>query len=124
MFEADQPTKKSFLNLRHAQARNIIEHIFGVLKKRWDILNCASQYDMDIQACIPAGLAATHNFILGHDDTDIHNYLHDLDPSSPPTEAVTGDPGHGAIPQVEQDRAEALHEEIATRMWESYQQFL
>jgi hypothetical protein len=35
--------KEELFNLRHAQARNVIERIFEVLKKRWDILNQAPQ---------------------------------------------------------------------------------
>jgi len=50
-------------NLQHAQARNIIEHIFGVLKQRFQILVLSPEYNMNIQARIPAALAALHNFI-------------------------------------------------------------
>jgi hypothetical protein len=73
-----QTTKKShspqnreeLFNLRHAQARNIIERIFGVIKKRWRILIMPPSYDMKVQARIPAALAALHNFILEHDPDD------------------------------------------------------
>lgn len=92
--------KEELFNLRHAQARNVIERIFGVLKKHWDILNRAPQYDMDIQACIPARLGAVHNFIMDHDKTDIQQYLHDLDHDNPQP-ASTGDPGQGSIPREE-----------------------
>lgn len=115
--------KEELFNLRHAQARNVVERIFGVLKKRWDILNRAPQYDMDIQARIPAGLGAVHNFIVDHDETDIQQYLHDLDHDNPQP-ASTGDPGQGPIPREERDRADAFRDQIATSMWESYQQFL
>lgn len=96
----DRPSNKEELfNLRHAQARNVIEHIFGVLKKRWNILNQAPQYDIDIQAQIPAGLAAVHNFIMDNDNTDIHHYLQQLDPiEQEPQPTNTGGPGNGSIP--------------------------
>ena len=109
--------KEELFNLHHAQARNVIERIFGVLKKHWDILNCLAHYSMDVQAQIPPGLAAVHNFIGDHDDTDIEHYLelldvdHDLDPAS------FSKPGHGAIGREE-------HAQIATEMWDSYQQLL
>jgi hypothetical protein len=120
----DRPANKEELfNLRHAQARNIIERIFGVLKKRWDILNRAPQYGMDTQARIPAGLAAVHNFIMDNDDTDIYHYLSQLEPNEPQN-TYFGEPGNGSIPRIERERAEGLRDEIATRMWESYQQFL
>src|SRR5689334_19273528 len=37
---------KELFNLRHAQLRNVIERIFGVLKKRFAILNTPMQYPM------------------------------------------------------------------------------
>ncbi len=67
--------KEELFNLRHAQARNVIERIFGVLKNWWDILNRPAQYSMTIQAKITRCLAAVHNFIMENDDTDIYHYL-------------------------------------------------
>lgn len=54
---------KELFNLRHARLRNIIERIFGVLKRQWRILQQPVEYSMDIQARIPAALCALHNFI-------------------------------------------------------------
>lgn len=59
-------------NLCHSALRNIIEHIFGVLKHQWPILEQPPEYNMDIQARIPAALCALHNFI-NHFDTDAFN---------------------------------------------------
>ncbi|KAH9172559.1 hypothetical protein EDB89DRAFT_2069635 [Lactarius sanguifluus] len=100
----------------------LLSEIFSVLKKRWDILNRPPQYDISIQARIPAGLAATHNFIVDHDDTDIGHYLQDIDIHE--HAQPFGDLGHGAIPRAESERATALRDCIATEMWVSYQQFL
>ncbi|PPQ85702.1 hypothetical protein CVT25_002716, partial [Psilocybe cyanescens] len=36
-------------NLQHAQARNIVERVFGALKERLSILSSAPEYGMDIQ---------------------------------------------------------------------------
>lgn len=77
---------------------------------------------MSVQAKIPPGLGAVHNFIMDHDETDILNYLDDLDLGECP--AFTGDPGQGAIAREEQERASAFCDDIATRMWNSYQLFL
>jgi hypothetical protein len=111
-------------NLRHSQARNVVERIFGVLKKRWDILNRPSQYNISVQARIPAGLAAIHNFIMDHDDTDIEHYLQLEDIDMHEHAKPLGDLGHGAIPRAESERASVLRDHISTEMWESYQQFL
>jgi hypothetical protein len=78
---------------------------------------------MDTQARIPAGLGAVHNFIMDHDDEDIHHYLDHLEPDESQA-APAGEPGHGSIPRAERERADVLHDEIATQMWESYLQFL
>jgi hypothetical protein len=67
--------KEELFNLRHASARNAIERIFGVLKQRFRILLLAPQYSLEIQARIPAALAAIHNFICVHSDADDDNPL-------------------------------------------------
>ncbi|KIM56854.1 hypothetical protein SCLCIDRAFT_131712, partial [Scleroderma citrinum Foug A] len=41
--------------------------IFGVLKCHFCILLLAPEYNIQIQACIPAALCAIHNFICIHD---------------------------------------------------------
>ncbi|KIK26421.1 hypothetical protein PISMIDRAFT_95070, partial [Pisolithus microcarpus 441] len=47
----------------HAVLRNIIEHIFGIIKHQWRVLNIPLEYSMDIQVRIPVALSALHNFI-------------------------------------------------------------
>ena len=53
-------------NLCHASAQNIIECIFSVIKHKYCILLIPPKYNMEIQAHIPASLAAVHNFICCH----------------------------------------------------------
>ena len=116
--------KYELYNLRHAQLRNVVERIFGVMKKRWDILNRAPQYTMPVQARIPVGLAAVHNFILELDDTDLEHYLEQLDADAEGPRNGAGELGDGPIPRTEYERASALREQIAADMWDSYQNFL
>jgi hypothetical protein len=40
--------KEELFNLRHAEARNVMEQIFGVLKREWAILVRSLDYSMDI----------------------------------------------------------------------------
>ena len=119
---------QELFNLCHAQARNAIERIFGVLKKRWAILTCAPQYPMDIQALIPCRLAAVHNFILENNSEDLDNYLEPFDinkgPQSNGGDWQQGERGEEAIPRAKKEWASQFHDEIVTQMWESYQQFL
>jgi len=60
-------------NLRHAALQNIIEHLFGVLKHQWHILNIPLEYSMDIQACIPAALCVLHN-LVNHFDPEEYEH--------------------------------------------------
>ena len=109
--------KEELFNLRHASARNVIERIFGVLKRRFRILYMAPEYSMDIQARIPAALAAIHNFIRIHDpetnpipDED-HNtgHVNDADHQASSLEAERQD-----------DISDVRRDEIAQAMWDDY----
>lgn len=82
---------------------------------------------MKIQAKIPAGLAAVHNFIMDNDDTDLQHYLDLLDGvplDKAPDPVQFGELGQGAIGREERERAAILRNRIATEMWESYQKYL
>ena len=59
--------KEELFNLWHAQARNVVEHIFGVLKCQFRILLIGPEYDPKIQARIVSALCAIHNYICIHD---------------------------------------------------------
>lgn len=66
----DRPADaKELFNLRHAQARNVVERIFGVVKKRWDILTRAPQFDMSIQVSENLSLIMIHWNFVGKNST-------------------------------------------------------
>ena len=54
---------KELFNLRHAMLRNVVERIFGVVKRRFRILLLPPEYSMEIQARIPPALCLVHNVI-------------------------------------------------------------
>ena len=60
-------TKEELFNLHNSQLHSVIEHIFGVLKWKFCILLLPTEYDMEIQARLPAALSAIHNFTRDHD---------------------------------------------------------
>lgn len=81
---------------------------------------------MGVQARIPPGLGAMHNFILDHDPTDIEDYMDDPDLIDPNPGAY-GDPGilaEGYVEREERERATAKRDDIAQKMWDQYQQYL
>ena len=110
--------KEELFNLRHASARNIIERIFGVLKRRFHILLLAPEYNMNIQAQIPTALCAIHNFICENDPQEgelpetrsiFDRGDFDSEPSAADSGATRANTGAG----IRRDR-------IAQEMWENY----
>jgi hypothetical protein len=111
---------EELFNLRHAKLRNVIERIFGVLKKRFKVLTIAQEYELDTQALIVSALSVLHNFIRTHDPDDL---------------VEEEDENHGArhqernpheadlqrnITAEERDRATARRDRIAAAMWADY----
>lgn len=122
--------KEELFNLRHVQARNIIECIFGVIKKCWVILFLPSKFNMGLQARIPAALAALHNFILDRDPTQAHVNMDIYDPSPrehlDPMELLRlqGTTTDTHLTEEETEEGQQLWESITQEMWEQYQQTL
>jgi hypothetical protein len=123
--------KYELFNLRHAQAQNVIECIFGVLKNRFRILLLAPQYSVEIQSQIPAALAALHNFIQINDpQAKIHLTGNNSDHA--PGGFYAGDDslivptGRDMDVEEEQDISDASlqRNRIADNMWTEYQQVL
>lgn len=114
-------------------SRNVIERIFGVVKKRWAILTRPPHFSMKIQARIPPALAALHNFILDHDDTDLEDFADVFDETpglardQEEEEAARRDVGtlsDHRTTEREKALAAAKRDEIAQAMWEDYQREL
>lgn len=112
--------------MRHAQLRNEIERLFGVLKRRFRILLLAPEYSLDIQSRIPVALAAVHNFILYHEPLDLPEGTEDL---MGERRGDHNDPDHRASSeqaeeQEQSDTADRIGDErrdqIAAEMWLDY----
>jgi hypothetical protein len=101
--------------------RNIIERIFGVMKRQWRVLQLLPEYSMFVQARIPAALCALHNFIHRH-DPDMFDALYDgqLLEHDGIDDVALGELGDGPADAVERDRANARRDAIASAMWQDY----
>jgi len=69
---------KELYNLRHSQAQNVVERIFGVAKKH--ILWETNEYPMPTQAKIVSACGVMHNFIQTYDPDEV------LEPCEPEAE--------------------------------------
>ena len=111
--------KEELFNHRHAMARNVIERIFGVLKRCFRILLLAPEYSLEIQARIPAALCSIHNFIRVRthasdkpEDEDLfgtHYGNHRSDPDRIAEAAA-----------LMPDEPCARRDQIAQQMWDDY----
>ena len=116
--------KEELFNLWHAQARNVIEHIFGDLKRRFRILVIPPEYSVKVQAQIPSALCAIHNFIRIHhsNEGEMTNLKNSEYSSSIPN---PGDNGVLQMNYVEEANDVTVHrDKIAQDMWDSYQRVL
>ena len=88
----------------------MIERAFGVVKRQWRILVIPAEYDLDVQAHIPAALCAIHNFIqmLDPDTFFMPEFqTHRLERAAEDDEAtVLGVLGEGPADVAERWRAE------------------
>jgi hypothetical protein len=118
--------KEELFNLRHAQARNVIERIFGVLKRRFRILVIPPEYSVKVQAQIPSALCAIHNFIRIHDSTEEE----ELNLGNSEYSSSIPNPGDDGVRQVNHGEDDDVSEvairrnKIAQDMWDSYQRVL
>jgi hypothetical protein len=119
-------TKEELFNLRHATLRNVIERIFGVLKRRFRILQLATEYNMDTQGRLPVALCALHNFIRIHDPDDPEQEIgmdiaDELEDVPGPFNPQAVEPEAGGGMNRNRDQAVALRNRIATELWAQYQ---
>jgi hypothetical protein len=95
----------------------VIERIFGVLKRRFRILLLAPEYNLQIQARIPAALCAIHNFISVHDSAEDPFLTFDDDNDNAP---LDHDHQASAAAATEIDEPSTKRDAIAQAMWDDY----
>ncbi|KAF0736938.1 hypothetical protein AaE_008962 [Aphanomyces astaci] len=112
-------TKEELFNLRHAQLRNVVERIFGVLKKRFPVLVTAVEYDYKFQVDLVLALCMLHNFIRRHGHDTIEQEVADevrrqneehMGPNDVPLFSEA----------LESSEAKMWRDQIAQDMWNQY----
>ncbi|XP_077246499.1 uncharacterized protein LOC143886413 [Tasmannia lanceolata] len=129
-------TKKELFNYRHSSARNVIEHTFGVLKKRFLILTCEQMYAYERQVDIVLGCCAVHNFLRGVMPNDA--YIAEIDRELAEVEARRASRRRREAPDEDDSHAEEsesaprlgrtanaregnrIREQICSDMWNDY----
>jgi hypothetical protein len=116
---------QELFNLWHAQAQNVIERIFGVLKHHFHILLLGPKYQYSIQAQIPATLCAIYNFICIHNSSEEDSEISGAEEQYN-QQADAGDDVMYSIGFQEStnDAVVARCDRIAAEMWTSYQDIL
>jgi DDE superfamily endonuclease len=115
-------TREELFNLRHASARNVIERIFGIIKRRFRILLLPPEYSLEIQSFIPPALCALHNFIRRYDPDDILDFDKDIDDllHGETLEMELGELAAGAVSARAHEWASKMRDDIAQAMWDQY----
>lgn len=114
--------KEELFNLQHASARNVVERIFGIIKKRWAILIRPPEYSMAVQVRIFPALAAIHNFIRIHDSQDVQDFEDEV--YGPQSSIHLGQLATSLVTPAERERAADRRDEIAQQMWDDYLEYL
>lgn len=126
-------TPEELFNLRHSQARNCVERIFGITKRRFGVFSHAPEYPIETQAKLVPAIAALHNFLRIHDRTDEASDLGQnslgrehsgsidgfVDSPVEPREVTPEELGMH-ITEAERHRASARRDRIAQQMWADY----
>ncbi|KAJ8490164.1 hypothetical protein ONZ45_g13315 [Pleurotus djamor] len=120
-------TKEELFNLRHAQLRNVIERIFGVLKREFRMAREPNEYSIDIQVKIPVALTLLHNFLRINDPDRFSSQLK-LSTQNEPAMDVHGDTIvvpvaniNNGVDEGDDDGPASRRDQIASAMWDQYQ---
>jgi len=112
---------KELYNLCHSQARNVVERIFGVVKRRFRLMVAAPEYSLETQTKIIPALCALHNFIRVYNpDEDMGVEEH----SARAPRRSQEDFSHQGVSAQEKARANTKRDVIAKEMWAQYQEHL
>lgn len=123
---AKPETKEELFNLRHAQLRNCVERIFGIVKKRFEYVRVGPYPGRSIldQKRILMACFVLHNFILAHGEQPLST-----EPQLLQSDGYIGNDDVSGIeykvPGFEEDEGMLkFRDEIAEDMWQDYLELL
>jgi hypothetical protein len=104
----------------------VIERIFGVIKRKYKILNTPPEYSIDTQSDLILGLAALHNFCRGLDGSKVDDFITELEGENEDIleETIVVDQGLGASSKRDSEAMELKRDQIAEKKWLDYQGYI
>lgn len=106
-------------------ARNVVERIFGIIKRRFSLMVASPEYSEQKQAKLIPALCVLHNFISVYDQDVTRNAQHqapgmvNLHPTP-----LANLPRPAWVSEQEEISASARRDNIANEMWVDYQRYL
>ena len=136
--------KEELFNLHHASACNVIERIFGIIKRHFQILLLPPEYSIEVQVFIPVALSVLHNLIKFHSQNQDNDSIQDwtsaveqedvrggkalegggINEPEDGTGPVEEDVVEDELPSLDQLSVKAICDAIAEVMWDDYQHYL
>jgi hypothetical protein len=111
---------KELFNLRHSSLRNVIERIFGVLKRQWQILGGKGcEYSINTQTDLFCALIGLYNFGKQHGEEDLFITDEVIDIEVGIEGEVEGNTMETSSTWMNQKR-----DQIAAEMWKDYQRYI
>jgi DDE superfamily endonuclease len=114
---------KELFNLRHSKLRNVIERIFGVLKRRFKLLTLPQFFKIKHQVRAVAALCVLHNILVDIREAEVDEDQEEGELDQGDGEVLNEDQQSGRgyiISQRERTLASTRRDEIADSMWIDY----
>jgi hypothetical protein len=113
--------KEELFNLRHASLRNAIERIFGIFKRRFQIMKKPTELSIEQQVDLVIVLTALFNFISNREQ--ILEVIPGFESSDEPDQTIPTTPAPSTL-KYEKESMKTLRDSLATEMWHDYQAYL
>ena len=110
---------KELFNLRHSSLRNVVERIYGVVKRRFPVLVKMSPYDYPFQIEIVECCFLLHNFVRLNQLYEDEFY--DGEDGNAPNNVVNEDLNDDNEIGGNYNALKQWRNDIANAMWEQYQ---
>ena len=114
---------KELFNLRHASLRNVVERIFGVLKRKYQIFGTPSEYSIDTQTRIILACCILHNYVRLVEGDKADRWL---DTESRRDDAMKDIQPAVSYPDdaTSSKKMDKFRDDIAEAMWAQYQGYI